>query len=192
MIGRILNLLHKWRASGWARNGTVLSRFIALDVRREILVVDGSRIEDGYITARVRTWNLMYVARGLASKPEFGPVEVLQLDRAWHWTGESWGGTVPQRFVVPLLSAEEFSNALHDRFPNAAITSEVVNAEHGSWRTTVTISTKTLEFVWGPLSGFGVIEPDVENTNPFAFCDVHLHSLDEAIRFAEDWQRRTT
>jgi hypothetical protein len=82
MIGRILNLLHKWRASGWARNGTVLSRFIAPDVRREILVVDGSRIEDGYVTARVRTWNLMYVARGLALKPEFGPVEVLQLDRA--------------------------------------------------------------------------------------------------------------
>jgi hypothetical protein len=94
--------------------------------------------------------------------------------------------------VVPLLSAEEFSNALRDRFPSAAITSEVVNAEYGSWRTTIAISTKTLEFVWGPLSGFGVIEAEFDNPNPFAFCDVHLHSLDEAIRFAEDWLRRTT
>ena len=74
------------------REGRTLSHFIARDVRRDIEVVSAARIEEGLVTVRVRTTNLLYVSKGLAARPEFeGPVE-MRLEELWKWSGQSWGG----------------------------------------------------------------------------------------------------
>ncbi|MEM8883355.1 MAG: hypothetical protein AAGD14_04760 [Planctomycetota bacterium] len=74
------------------REGRVVSRFIARDVRRDILVVSTARIDEGYITGRVRTTNLLYQYRGLVPESEFGESREIRIDEMWHWTGKSWGG----------------------------------------------------------------------------------------------------
>jgi hypothetical protein len=56
------------------------------------LVVSVARIDEGIISARVRTTNVLYLAKGLVLQPEFGPVTELHFDEMWHWTGQNWGG----------------------------------------------------------------------------------------------------
>lgn len=70
----------------------MLSRFIACDVRRDILVVSAACVEKGLIIGRVRTTNVLYVSHGLVSPSEFEPTRELRLDEMWRWTGQSWGG----------------------------------------------------------------------------------------------------
>jgi len=53
------------------KEGVTLSKFVAPDVRRDIEVVSAARLHEGFITARVRTTNLLYVARKLAAQPDF-------------------------------------------------------------------------------------------------------------------------
>jgi hypothetical protein len=74
------------------REGKTLSRFIARDVRRDILIVSAARIDEGIITGRVRTTNVLYSSRGLTPQPEFEPARELHIDEMWHWKGKSWGG----------------------------------------------------------------------------------------------------
>ena len=74
------------------RENQTLSRFIAKDIRREILIVSAARVEEGIITGRVRTTNLLYVSHGLVPEPEFEPVKELRINEMWRWTGKSWGG----------------------------------------------------------------------------------------------------
>lgn len=74
------------------REGAVISRFIACDVRRDVLVVSASRLDEGIITARVCTTNLLYVSKGLTPQPEFEAAAELRIDELWRWTGQSWGG----------------------------------------------------------------------------------------------------
>jgi hypothetical protein len=69
-----------------------LSRFIAPDIRREILIVSSTQVEQGIIIGRVRTTNLLYLSRRLAGAPEFEPARELQIDQMWHWSGNRWGG----------------------------------------------------------------------------------------------------
>lgn len=88
MLRRIRNWLRRRRY----REGRTLSRFIARDVRREILITSAARVEEGIITGRVRTTNLLYRSRGLAPEAEFGPPQELRIDEMWHWTGQPWGG----------------------------------------------------------------------------------------------------
>lgn len=74
------------------REGTTLSRFIACDVRRDIQIISVARIEEGIITGRVRTTNVLYLSDGVIPEPEFEPTRELRIDEMWHWTGNSWGG----------------------------------------------------------------------------------------------------
>jgi len=69
-----------------------LSRFIARDIRREILVVSAARIDEGIITGRIQTANVLYVSKGLVSQPEFEAPRELHIEEMWKWTGHSWGG----------------------------------------------------------------------------------------------------
>lgn len=69
-----------------------MSRFVARDIRREIQVVCTARIDEGIIIGRMRTTNLLYISRGLTSKPNFGPEKEVRIDEMWHWTGQPWGG----------------------------------------------------------------------------------------------------
>jgi hypothetical protein len=76
--------------------GAQLTEFVAPDVKRDVEIVDVSELELGYVTARIRTWNLMHVARGLATVPAFGAARRVALAELWTWTGERWGGAIPE------------------------------------------------------------------------------------------------
>lgn len=84
--------LQLWFRRRRYREGATISRFIARDVRRDILVISTARIDQGLITGRVRTCNVLYVAHGVTGEPPFGPPTELQIDEMWHWTGQSWCG----------------------------------------------------------------------------------------------------
>jgi hypothetical protein len=100
-----------WLCRRWYREGRTLSRFIACDVRREILIVSAAKVEEGIVTGRVRTTNLLYVSGGLVPEPEFGPPRELRIKEMWHWTGQPWGGlpdgtSFAARIVAKFQDAE--------------------------------------------------------------------------------------
>lgn len=70
-------------------------QFLAPDIRRDVEVVDASEIDEGFVNARIRTWNVLYAVRGIAEPPEFGAPRRVAIAELWKWTGESWGGPVP-------------------------------------------------------------------------------------------------
>jgi hypothetical protein len=102
MFKRVRNWL---RRCGY-REGRTLSRFIARDVRREILIVSAAQVQEGIVIGRVRTTNMLYVARGLAPEPEFGPPQELRIGEMWHWTGQPWGGLPDGTSLAARLIAE--------------------------------------------------------------------------------------
>jgi hypothetical protein len=95
-----------WLRRRWYREGRTLSQFIARDVRREILIVSAAKVEEGIITGRVRTKNLLYCSRGLVPWPEYGPPRELRIDEMWHWTGQRWGGLPDGTSLAARLDAE--------------------------------------------------------------------------------------
>ncbi|WAC18404.1 hypothetical protein OVA24_14310 [Luteolibacter sp. SL250] len=154
MIGRIIKRLKLGRLRRCYRAGAELSRFIAKDIKRDIHVIDSSELEHGYVTARVRTNNVLWISRGIEPEP-FGSPEIVNIDKAWSWDGEAWGGKVYERPRIPLLSAGQLMDILLPVFTEATFKGEIINAEHNSWRIEVSNPPKLVEFVWGPLSGFG-------------------------------------
>jgi hypothetical protein len=89
---KIFKALLNWAHRRRHREGGTLSRFIARDVRREILIVCASRLDEGIITGRIRTMNVLYVSKGLVPPPEFEPAQEIRIKNMWSWTGKSWGG----------------------------------------------------------------------------------------------------
>jgi hypothetical protein len=84
--------IQRWSRRHRFREGKTLSRLIARDVRRDILIVSAARIDEGIITGRVRTTNVLYTSRGIVPQAEFEPAQEISIDQMWHWTGKSWGG----------------------------------------------------------------------------------------------------
>ena len=78
------------------RPGRIVSRFVAKDVRREVVVVEASQVDAGFISARIRTWNVLYAAENLTQKPPFGEVRRVEIGSLWNWTGPDWGGPVTE------------------------------------------------------------------------------------------------
>jgi hypothetical protein len=91
----MIRKLQAWYRRRRYREGRTLSQFIARDVRRDILIVSASRIDEGIIKGRVRTTNVLYVSNGLLPAPEFEPARELRVEELWDWTGKSWGGGLP-------------------------------------------------------------------------------------------------
>ena len=89
---RILQAVRDWNRRRVFKPGRVLSRFIARDVKREIEVVSVDRITDGIIVGRVRTNNVLYLAKGLTEEDGFGEAETLEIATLWNWSGQPWGG----------------------------------------------------------------------------------------------------
>ena len=77
------------------RVGATLSRFVARDIRRDIEVVDTTEVDQGFVTVRTRTWNVLYASKGIAPEPDFGEPKRVGIDKIWDWKGSSWGGPVP-------------------------------------------------------------------------------------------------
>lgn len=104
LVGRLFSRrLRNWWRRRTLREGRVVSRFIARDVRRDILVVSAAKIDEGLITGRVRTTNVLYLSKGLVPRSEFGPPEELRLDELWHWSGKTWGGLPDGTSIVDHL-----------------------------------------------------------------------------------------
>lgn len=92
----MLARIRRWYRRRVYRPGRIVSRFLAPDVRREVMVVDASDIEAGRLTVRTRTWNVLYAIKGLSPKPQFGEVRSVAVGDLWAWSGEPWGGPVPE------------------------------------------------------------------------------------------------
>ncbi len=99
MFKHIQSWFRHWRF----REGRTLSQFVARDVRRDIQIVSAARIDEGFITARIRTLNVLYVSKGLTAKPEFEPAREMRLDEILEWTGKSWGGLPDGTSIVKHL-----------------------------------------------------------------------------------------
>jgi hypothetical protein len=95
--------IQRWFRSRRFREGRTVSRFIARDIRRDIQVVSAARIDEGFITARIRTSNVLYVSKGLTAQPEFEPAKEMRLDEIWKWTGKNWGGLPDGTSIVEHL-----------------------------------------------------------------------------------------
>ena len=90
--------LAKLRSWYWKRRyrpGKILTQFIARDIRRDVEIIDATYASNGVIVVRTRTWNVLYVFRGLAPQPPFGEVRTVEIKDLWKWSGEPWGGPVP-------------------------------------------------------------------------------------------------
>ena len=96
MVKRALHRIRVWIWKMQYRPGRVVSRFIAHDIRRDVDVADVSRIDDGIIAGRIRTWNVLYAINGLEEEPSFSDVQELRIAGLWDWTGKLWGGPVPR------------------------------------------------------------------------------------------------
>jgi hypothetical protein len=95
----LLGALRKFRIRYWKRRyrtGRTFTRFIAPDIRREIEIIDTSHIESGVISARVRTWNVLYAVKGIKQPPPFDEPRTIEIKELWKWTGKPWGGPVPK------------------------------------------------------------------------------------------------
>jgi hypothetical protein len=88
----MLQAIQYWLRERRYRVGGTISRFVAKDVRRDVEIVATDRLKDGFITARVRTTNVLYQMRGLVPESEFEPPKEIALVDLWNWTGQSWGG----------------------------------------------------------------------------------------------------
>ena len=88
----MLDTFQRWLRRRTYREGRTISRFIACDIRRDILIISTAQINEGIITGRVRTTNVLYLSRGLIKKPEFDSPTELHLKTMWNWTGQPWGG----------------------------------------------------------------------------------------------------
>ena len=95
--------LHRWFRRQRFREGRTISRFIARDVRRDILIISAARIDEGIITGRVRTTNVLYRNYDVVREPEFESPRELRIEDMWHWTGQSWGGLPDGTSIVDHL-----------------------------------------------------------------------------------------
>ena len=61
-----------------------------------------------------------------------------------------------------------------------------INPEYGSWTLRVVKGDLDMEYVWGPLSGFGgtdLTRPATPNDTQFDYADEGFNSIDEALEF---------
>src|SRR5262249_2056246 len=105
-VRNFLKKIQTWFRRRRYREGRTVSRFIACDVRRDILIVSAARIADGIITGRVRTTNILYLSKGLIPEPEFEPARELRIKEMWNWTGQSWGGLPDGTSIVDRFRQE--------------------------------------------------------------------------------------
>ncbi len=103
----MLERYRRWSRRREFPEGKIVSRLIACDIRRDILVVSAARIDEGIIRGRVRTTNLLYRSKGFVPEPEFEEARELRIDDMWHWTGKRWGGLPDGTSIVDHLHGRE-------------------------------------------------------------------------------------
>ncbi len=88
------------------RPGETVARFIARDVKREVLVVSADEIEAGFVTARIRTINVLYLSKGLVQTEGFGPEQRVEIEKLWEWSGQPWGGLPDGTSIVDHMETD--------------------------------------------------------------------------------------
>ncbi len=88
----MLQAIQHWFRKRRYRVGRTISRFVARDVEREVRVVDVRRLDEGFITVRIRTTNILYRTAGLVPEAELDPPIEIPIVDLWRWTGQPWGG----------------------------------------------------------------------------------------------------
>ena len=83
MLLAVLRKIRYWQWKRRYRPGVVVSRFLTPDIRRDVEVLDASRIASGVITARIRTWNVLYAIRGIEPEPAFGDAREIAIRGLW-------------------------------------------------------------------------------------------------------------
>jgi hypothetical protein len=101
---RIIKKIQSWSRRRHYREGRKVSRFIAKDVRREIIIISTSRIDEGILTVCVRTINVLYLARGFVELPKFDPPVDLHISELWHWRGRDWGGLANGKSICDTMN----------------------------------------------------------------------------------------
>ena len=88
----MLKLLINWNRRRKYKVGCELTRFIARDVVRDIKVESIDKLNDGVLTVRVRTNNVLYTSNGMVERCDYGEPEEMAVTNLWKWSGQSWGG----------------------------------------------------------------------------------------------------
>lgn len=135
------------------RTGAKLSEFIARDVKRDITILDDSKIEDGYVVALVRTNNILYTSNNLVEEADYGEPQIVHLNGAWEWGGERWGGTEPKPNILPLVSHEDFQTELQNTCSSTVSQLKIIDEKHRSW-TLKLFGSQIIEYRWDPFFGF--------------------------------------
>ncbi len=86
-------LRHMYRRRRY-RTGAIITHFIARDIRRDVEVIDDSEVDDGFVTVRIRTWNVLYTSRKITPEPDYSDPERHGIEELWSWDGALWGGPV--------------------------------------------------------------------------------------------------
>lgn len=94
--------------------GRTVSRFVARDVKRDIIVVASDEIDDGFVTVRMRTNNMLYIRNRLVAEHDFGPPERIAIANLWDWSGNPWGGLADGTSIVDHIG-DVCSDAEDDR-----------------------------------------------------------------------------
>lgn len=92
MLQKLINALRLRSRRRRFRAGTTVMLWLAADLRRDIEVIDASEIDDGFVTARVRTWCAL---RGIASAPEFSEPQRWSVDDLGDLRSTPWGKLLP-------------------------------------------------------------------------------------------------
>jgi hypothetical protein len=82
----------KWYRQQKYKNGTVLSRCIACDVRRDIKIISTERLNEGLVKCQIRTNNILYTFKGLVDEQDYGDPITIEISKMWVWSGQQWGG----------------------------------------------------------------------------------------------------
>ncbi|KAI9135176.1 hypothetical protein [Acaryochloris sp. CCMEE 5410] len=90
-IKALFHQVQKHRRRQIFRQGQTLSRFVARNIRRDVMILADADIDSSFITARIRTVNVLYMSRHLVPLTLFGLPEQVAVNRLWNWRGQPWG-----------------------------------------------------------------------------------------------------
>ena len=87
----------------------------------------------------------------------------------------------------PTVTSDSFASLVRDHFPDARTKIEPMNPVYQSCRMEVSRGNTGAEIVWGPLTGFGGIDPTLpDDGNIFKPFDVPFDSVEEVIQFLSE------
>ena len=63
--------------------GQVISKFVARDIKREIRILSIDEINIGFVIIQRRTFNVLYMSKGLIEKQSFGLPKRIKVNQLW-------------------------------------------------------------------------------------------------------------